>query len=526
MRKLIIIVLTMLPVVVQAQRLTPSEERQIRLKVVDLMEEYEKYSSMDLDFADFGPSFRSLFVSGQSKVYNDLNNVVRNEELTVSEYIKILTEKSTTTRSVIKNVECSKFNTDRDEVEIICSFDKYVNITNECGVEYSSEYFNASDYHETAKIIYDRNTKSCLIDNITGYVETVRTLPNDYRVIKLDRDAGYHLTCAGKVLQPNAMHQVFVPIDKEIMCDDRDLMVKMKEINKDCKLWSASVKPVRFRVKPYYEMAMKEVYNITDAKNFNECKSSGYNLGIDFGYSFPSKSAVKIAAYLGLGMSNSTMDMGVVKNGTFSYSTNADVDGDTYQRRYKDLTLKQTVKVSDLIVPLYLDFDVFVSPVVSLFADAGGILHFNMSHKIGNTEGNAYVDGLYGTEYGNLLLNESWGFNGFGYQTYGTSNLAHNEVVDFSGISVDVFGRAGLRINIPKSPISIDLAAQYTYGLTNVINNRSNPVSLVSPNVNTTLVFNTINGLQSSEHVRNLTQTLSPVKRQGLKLHVGMIFKF
>lgn len=510
-----------------AYSLTSSEERKIRLKVVEILEEYGKYSAIDQDFEEYAESFRALFANGEAKHYNDLNYMAYGESLNIKDYITALSSRSSTTRTAIKNVRCKSIQEEDGKVVVICTFDKYVNVTNECGIEFSSEFFNFDDYHLTARITYDRGTDLCLFDNISGTSNRRFTLPNDYRVLKVDNNERVELLYDNRPLLTNAMGQTFIPSTAKVKSTDPDIIIKMKQEDDKCHIWSVSAKAKHWRVMPHVDMGMGEALNIPKSDMGVETKSSSFNMGVDFGYVFPSRSILKAGVFGGIGFSQTTLDMSL-KNSEYSFMSIADVDGDSYMRHYRDLSIDESIKLTDLTVPIYLDLELHLSRVFSIFTDLGVRVGLNMSKKMDKLSGQSYVYGIY-PQYQNLYMDETWGYNGFGNQEFSSNNFVEDDLSSVNGFNADAMGRIGFRFNIPGSSIAFELSGSYLMGLTEVIKKDNSyyddiPVSIgMSPSI----VYNSINpDMSSTEHVKSLTYGMESIKRQMMDLSFGVIFKF
>ena len=146
-----------------------------------------------------------------------------------------------------------------------------------------------------------------------------------------------------------------------------------------------------------------------------------------------------------------------------------------------------------------------------------------MSHKVDNLEGEANIYGVY-PQYDNLRLDEQWGHNGFGQKSFSDSELDYTELKGISSMNLDAFAGAGLRINIPNTPLTIEIGANYLFGLTDIYKPEGGLVDL-SMNGNSPFVYNTITGLNNSEHVHNMTEGISSIKRKALRLSAGIIIK-
>lgn len=506
-----------------AQDISPADEAEIMLSVVDLFEEYERYAGIDEDFANYASSLRALFENGESMVYNDLLGISSGQSLSIREYVSLMSEQSSTTRVEIKNIQRESIVRDGDACRIICAFDKYVNITNMCGIEFASDYFNATDYKLVATIVYDLEHKSCLFEKIEGNVEKVRELSEDFRIFKntspRDKDVLYN----GKPIEFNAMGQAFVSSEGNFYYKDPEVVLKLIEDDPQCRIWHMAYKAKPWRVKPHFDFGLGNAFSMSGAEQLSTSKSSGSSFGLDFGYVIPSKTKIKLGIFAGIGISKHNMVLAYT-NPDYCIQTNADVDNDTYYRHYKNLSLVQKEKYSDLSIPVYADVNVHLTPLFSFYVDLGVKLNMSMTHKISGIEGNAYVYGVY-PDYDDLHLDEEWGLNGFGNVVFTEENA--NLDLGKSPSGIDLFGAAGLRVNIPNTPIAVDLGVNYLMGLGSIADSADRQILLNdNATVSNAIVYNSINGKTNSEHIRNLSGIFTSMKHQALRFSIGVLYKF
>ena len=102
--------------------------------------------------------------------------------------------------------------------------------------------------------------------------------------------------------------------------------------------------------------------------------------------------------------------------------------------------------MTDLTIPVYVDFNFQFSKIVHMYIDLGAKLHMNMSNKIDKAEGKAYVYGIY-PQYDNLRMDEHWGYNGFGNQTFSNKTLEVRNYYNYSYMEV-LFDNEFLRIGV------------------------------------------------------------------------------
>ena len=273
-------------------------------------------------------------------------------------------------------------------------------------------------------------------------------------------------------------------------------------------------------LKLHFDLGLGNTYDMEKSERLSLAESKSNSLGLDFGYVFPTKSKLKLGVFTGVGLTTSNLDLSY-DNSDYAYNTSEDVDGDKYERHYKNLSLKQKVKLSEFNVPLYADIVYHFNQYIGFYADLGIRLNFDMGHKIDATEGRAEIYGVY-KEYGDIVLDDNWPYNGFGQHQYSNNELINSEVVDINSFTVDALGGLGFRLNIPKAPVSIDLGVNYLMGLNELVKTGVT----IDSNTDTRLVYNEVSGLNSVEKVRNLTEMLNSIKRKQFSASLGVIVKF
>lgn len=516
-----VVVWCMLLTTVHAQELTVTQQRYIIDEAISTLEDYESYATINDDEIRY--LFEQLFSSEKSLVYNDLLGLSAQKNLTVSEYSKKLCAGIRNKKATITNVKKEKLWFEDNVWKVKFSFEKSFSYTNKCGAYFSSSEFYGKKYHLEATFVYDALLQKCKIESITGSMDSPQRLPEQYFVYmktdKRDEDVRYK----GKKLSFNSYNQALVDgsFDKKLFRYGDPDMYMVPTLD-ECGNVSTKYKSRKFRIKLHYDMGLGDALELGESESFYNKKTTASSFGADFGYMFSSKSRFKAGVFLGVGMSQSTMELGY-RNFDYSYITDADVDGDRYTRHYSNLNIIQRMKLSEFTLPIYLDMNITLHPIVAFFVDLGMKFNFNISHKVDNTEGGAYIYGTY-PQYDNLRLDEQWGFNGFGQQSFSNTDLDNVELKNFSGITMDAFAGAGLRINIPRSPVAIELGANYLFGLSEIIKSDVDKVNL-SSNTETPLLYNTISGKTNTEHIRNMTESLSNVKRKSLMLSAGIIIK-
>ena len=85
-----------------------------------------------------------------------------------------------------------------------------------------------------------------------------------------------------------------------------------------------------------------------------------------------------------------------------------------------------------------------------------------------------------------------------------------------SGITLDGMGGMGFRFSIPQTPLAFELSASYLMGLTDIISTKNTGKRFIEINAS---------DLNNVERITNMTELMKSIKRQSLKLNLGIILK-
>ena len=489
-------------------------------QAITTIEDYEAMATIGDDETRY--TFLELFTDS-AVVFNDLMGVSKRDWMKVEEYVKLLTTGLRNRKVSIKNIRSESVDRDGDTWKVGISFDKSISYLNGCGIYFSSEDVYSKDYRLTANMRYNPQTGQCKIYEISG-VANGNGLPSSYVVFEKKAPRDNQLLFRKQEIKFNRYDQAFLegPVRKEdFVYKDPDVTAK-PIMETECNKVSVAYKARKMRLRLHYDFGLGSALSIDIANPLSK-NSSSNSLGLELGFIFPSKSKLKTGIFIGAGMTSSKIDLGM-NSADYYYETDADVDGDNYIRHYHDLTLTQTAKLSEVNIPLYLDLDYRFSPWTSFYVDLGAKANIVMSRKIDKAEGSAYVDGVY-TDYNHLVLNEEWGYNGFGQQTYSLSDNEGDKLDGISKMTFDALLGVGFRFNIPTTSLTFDLGINYRMGITEMTTSDRSSLGLAN-NSQSPVVYNSISGMSSTEHVRNMTDALQSLKRKALKLTLGIIYKF
>ena len=514
--------LCLMSLTANAQQTKIAKQRLALDEAISTIEDYEAFATIADEEIRY--SFENLFVNGDAGVYNDLLGISKGKTLTVKDYSKKLCDGLRNKKVIIKNIKKEGIWYENGLWRIKFSFDKNLSYTNTCGVLLSSSDFYNKDYHLEATLVYDEITQKCKIESITGIVDSQKELSEDYFAFKTEDKRDQQLTYRNQRLTFNSYGQALIDgsYDKNAF-RYLDPDVELIPVLDDCNNVSMRYKSRKMRLKVHYDLGMGETLDLADADGLNSHSTSTNSMGVELGYVFPSKSNIKTGLFFGLGLSKSTIEMSY-HSSDYYYNTNTDVDGDSYIRHYSGFKLSQKAKLTELVIPVYADINIKLHQLASLYFDIGIKTNLDVGHENDNTEGNAYIYGIY-PQYDNLRMDDQWGYNGFGNKSFTNTDLDNSELTGVSNFTADAFGGIGLRFNIPSTPLSIDAGANYLLGLMDIAKNEKGKIELTNI-TSSPLVYNTVIGQNNTEHVHNLSETFSKIKRKSFRLSIGVIYKF
>ncbi len=494
------------------------------------IERYDQYIQ-NLNDERYLSEFKFLFRDGNMRIYNDLLGLSSQKELQLDEYCKLVQSLNEHFNIRIEDVKILDTEKDANGVwKIKVKFGKALSYKTSCGIYLDSDEFFGAVHQLDAIMSYNSDADRCVIEALRGQIESERSLDDVFYVFQSsDSYRDSLLTYEEAPILTNQYKQAIIDGTinvEEFHYPDADIRVIPKVSN--CNIVTIAYKPIRRRLRLSFGFGLGNEYLLDGTDDYQQYKSSGSRLALDYGYTFPSLKKVKTTLYTGLGLSQSSITLGFYGVKDYNFSTTADIDGDTYIRHYQGLSLNQKLKLSTFSVPLYLDINMPFGKVFNIYAQFGVLAHYCLGKgSVDTTTGNAYVYGIYNS-YSNLRLDEHWGYNGFGNTTFSNANIDNDYIPNVSKLSVDALGGLGLRFNIPRSAFAFDMGATIQYGLENIVNENPNKIAVTSDSHSRTnaVVYNTVSGTTSTEHVRNLTEGLNSIKRKSIKFNIGLIYKF
>ena len=525
----------------------------IRDKALNVIEKgYETYATINDE--ESKAAFMALFVNERAIVYNDLLGLSDAPQLTATAYARLLGSQDVRNKIIfVKNITVSSEPQLQDgKWKVTIAFDKEISYYNACGVFYSSKEFYEADYKLKAVMVYDENSQNCLIERITGRVETYNELPETYFVVMTNDDnklLDNKLLYKNIPLKFNSVRQAIVegvPNLDDFSNSDQKVKAVIPTYDKDCKIVtidygrSAPIGPApSYRMKLHFDLPMGGSLSIDEGSNkLDNTSSSGFEFGIDAGMKLFDNKGVRLYGFTGLGISSSTIELSSKKD--YTIAGQKDLDGSDYTRHYENLNITQKVSLTELIIPVYANLEYAFSSDMALYGSLGLRLCLNMSNKL--EDNGSYANSVYGIYTGNdgfgknkddvLKWAEAVGknmelgqnANGFSKDKVNFSSATLSDLDGVKSTNIDALFGLGFRYTIPKSPITIDLGANMVFGLGDLIEPSGSSNS--STMDNTKPIYNMIdaNTHKSTEYINSLTDQLKSVKRQSLRLSIGLIY--
>ena len=504
---------TMVPVA-SGQTLTMSQRRDFSRKALELIDSYRRLSEMS--GAEEAREFGKLFADDKAVIFNDLPGLSAKPEMTVAEYTSLLNSGINAPAANIKSIRRGKPVYKDGKWTMDITFDKDIRYVTRCGAVMETEQYFGDDFHCVATVVYDPSTGKCAISSITGSTSSdVPMLGPDHTVVKKHKPFRQTVSANGTPLRFDTYGQAFVngtPASLRFTTDAPDTRVKVygNLENRECGNLEINAHPMRFRVRPYVGIGVGDAFSFDNLySNPEEISQSETEFGVDFGYSIPLSRSFKLNLFVGAAYSTSKLDVSL-SSYDYSYQAgaDADMDGDTYVRTYNLTDIEDNRKFSSLVIPVSFDFEYSFSRRVSAFARVGAKVYLNSLSSTHDFNASAFIYGTY-PQYDNLVIDADW-MNGFGSRHIGTSDLVSPEL---KSVTVDGMAGLGVRIGI-VGPLALEVGASYQMGFMNLIDAVDSPAGPVTYTV------------AGGEKTCGLISMDRAVKRQGLKINAGLVFKF
>lgn len=503
---------------IDAQSLSNAERRKMYMDVLNLINDYEKYSEVD---GRNKRSFLRLFSDPATPIYNDLMGVSELPTMPAHEYADSMVSQAKYPEVVIRNVLHDEPQYTDGKWFMNVSFAKELEYMDSCGIfEFSSKKHYGVDHQIKARVSWT-DSEGAKFELLEGFIDTyVDHYPVNYMIFepRNPKDTTYLLFKGNPIITEfydGSAYAILPKADTKAFkyTKDKDVHVKlMHDVNNKVYM---TYKPKRWRVKARYEQAVaaieviepdrywddKEInlrwgngglmdiqqYNLhlagesfnykdgvykdpttTDTAKFDNATASVRALGLDLGYIFPSKGCVKWGFFTGAALRQTSIKSIYKHELNFSEKCK-DGDDDEYIRRYTVNGMVYHTKINQLYFPAYFDMDIRCSNSFSLYFDFGAKVYWTFLDPTTDFSANYSVKGEY-PQYGGVVLDENFfeDFNMDGFvnnapisseKTYNSRN---------SEFSIDAFAGFGFRVRLYKD-LYIDLGVNYQHDLGDIV---------------------------------------------------------
>lgn len=521
--------------------------QEIREKAMQTIQRgYERYATCRT--ADEQQEFVKLFTTEEAPVYNDLLGLSKAATLTAESYAKLL---GGGVNNTIVNISGISILDDPYQEngtwKIDVAMNKRIAYYDNCGVSYNSHDFYNADYNLELVMQYDEVDKVCRIESIKGNIDSYSELPNQYFVFKQSDNRDRNLLYNNTPLRFNSAGQAIIEgtYNPDAFSHADPWLRQLTPEVDDCNIVTMSYGKKRKKdnpvntpaysilLKPYLGVGMGSttLNGLTlisdEKKKYGEPGdgelSAGVSFGVDVGFRVAGTESMDLNLFTGLGFSTAKLsDMTYSRD--YSYNgAGPDMDNDTYTRTYTGLDMEQEMPLTFLNIPIYADVQFNLGSDFSLYADLGLRLGIKMggAAELKNSSVNS-VTGKYAYTPDGITLNSEWNSDYFYKGALKNATVADAENVN--SFVADLMIGAGLRYNIPNSPVAIDLGLSYLNGLTDVVKDGdTEDFKLVTFNHGQ---YNNGTVTGHGETVSSLTDAYQGAKLSHLRINIGVVFKF
>ena len=327
MRKVSVLAIALLlPFIMFSQ--TSDVRYKINFALLQAIEDYESLINLNEDRMS---RYLDMFESPQTRVYNDLLGLSYKKTLTAQEYGNVVIEADNFIKSKIISVKKGKITEVPGGYEVVVSFGKSMEYTDNRGALYSASEFYGEIYAIDITYVYNPELDRCLIREITGHVKSDKVLSENHIVLQRDTsrkksnslysDVSFN---GGQHLEFNSVNQMFLPdnlkydgFNPDIKVSDSDIY--LKPVTTSTGLTELKFSRRRARLGFYYGMSLFNDLNFDNKDIYKAVKSSASEYGVQLGVMFGTAKKTRAGFTLGAGKSSGKMRF--IGNGEIIEST-------------------------------------------------------------------------------------------------------------------------------------------------------------------------------------------------------------
>lgn len=434
------------------QNVETKDAGRFNIALLGVLDEYERTCSFSeaKDQHDFLKLFSQ---ENESCIYNDLLGTDSFQSMvTPREYSGFVRKDgSFLIRSSISDVRKESDITYSDgKLHRRISFTKYVMIIDgsvytegEGGVLFDSSHAYASkpDFRLYMDLSYDIDEGECRIESIYAAEEKPASPLDESRfsvVVSSNNKYEKDLVSHGEKLRFNEFGQsIAYWNDVDVNNGDVKIVSTERAQGDHYNVLTVGFKPIRFRGKVYGNLTLGGAFNIESSYSGMESSSSAMNFGVDLGFEKAIAKKFRIGIYAGAGLSLGKINLSAPN---VSYTLNYVSPSRNYA-----FSAKESLKITDIIVPVYLEGEIDLTKRLVLDIDLGVRFYLNWQTSLSPYE----VEGIIGGS------------------TVKTEYRAFKDPADYTRNQYDlaVFGNVELDFAIIKNSLYAYLSGGYEYGL-------------------------------------------------------------
>ncbi len=384
--------------VAQGQRLTNYDRRHMNDKLLETIISYENYSS----FAGSDRrSFVDLFTLANALVFCDyIASKNFGKQVPASEYALYSTDSIQVRYVEIRNVKKSDYRLSEGIYRVTVEFDKCLEYEDELKTYFTTtDETIGGDYHIVMECEYNKEKDKFYITSLSGSANNNSTFPSgDFLVIERKNDRDELIEVNGTPIKFNAFKEAYVAGDATPVIADEDIIIQTKIVgrsNRYSKI-NYSYKETRLRLRLGVTAAPISAYIVNSPVAFTKQRSSLYEASVDFGYAIPTSSKAKFAIYAGLGVSYSSLDLRAENIG-YSHKL-SDSTSTIYKRSYQINAVNEGLSFVDILIPVYVSYEIPIAKKLALSLDAGIKLYLNTNTTVHPYSVDGNVSAIYGEE--------------------------------------------------------------------------------------------------------------------------------
>lgn len=513
-KRIVALLFLFAPFMANAQMLSNQERRHINMRLLALIEQYEINASLYDEANRY--AFMQLFDKEDALVYSDMLDYAAGKQVSVSEYVKALSERYNISMHIM-NVDHDDYVFDDNQWTTVVKFDKSVAYNDINGILFSSSEYYKTNYSMSMKCVYNKEHDRCYITAINGQMDSEQEpLQDRYVVVNHTDNKVDKLYVNGRLLEFNSFDQAFAPVGAiRPWNDDIRLTADTIAATNNYEFVDLKFRTLHWRAKLHYSYAIGSVFNITSPMDLDTSASSGFEMGVDFGYNIPLSRHTSMGIYLGAAYSSSKINFGL-NNIAYSYQT-MDSSGNPYTRHYEFSEITEGLSYTDIAIPVYINFDHRLLNNLYLNWNIGIKFYLNGEAKVTPYHMSGRTYGDYNGNIVSTQASDAFGDVSGDYSTFLFPNSYNREMYDLS-----IQGGIGLSYNIFKKAIYLFAEYRYEFGLTDV--HKSDGKYLFAANgSHYPMVYSS--RLNANVATRSFMDCVS-YKRQAMWIDCGIMFKF